>query len=153
MRLTPDRRVGKRATNRLRYGTANNDPLGRSSTGTVFVRVNRRPYTAEFGRLIPWYVKVLLRVYCTRHTLPNATEHGRVTDGSPSNGISRTYSYVSLVHENTPLWDMRDKQYHDRDVQRTFVDPCTIGSTSFSALSNVIRLQWTRLNIGRPGRP
>jgi hypothetical protein len=27
--------------------------LGRSSTGTVFVRVNRRPYTAEFGRLIP----------------------------------------------------------------------------------------------------
>ena len=25
---------------------------------------------------------------------------------------------ISFVHENTPLWDMRDKQYHHRDVQR-----------------------------------
>jgi hypothetical protein len=25
---------------------------------------------------------------------------------------------ISLVHENTPLWDMRDKRYHHRDVQR-----------------------------------
>jgi hypothetical protein len=25
---------------------------------------------------------------------------------------------ISLVHENMPLWDMRDKQYHHCDVQR-----------------------------------
>jgi hypothetical protein len=58
----------------------NHHLLGRSSTRTVFVRVNRRPSAAEYGRLIPRYVKALLRVYCTRRTRPNATEHGRVTD-------------------------------------------------------------------------
>jgi hypothetical protein len=111
------------------------------------------PVYGRIRRLIPWYVKALLCVYYTRRTRPNATEHGQVMDGSHSNVISRTYSYVSLIHENMPLWDMQDKQYHHCDVQIKLVDPCTIGSTSFSALSDVIRLQWTRLNIGRPGRP
>lgn len=26
---------------------------------------------------------------------------------------------ISLVEEHVPLWDMRDKRYHRRDVQRS----------------------------------
>ena len=29
-----------------------------------------------------------------------------------------TEKLVSLVHEKTLLWDMREKRYHHRDVQR-----------------------------------
>lgn len=25
---------------------------------------------------------------------------------------------ISVIQDNTPLWDLRDKRYHHRDVQR-----------------------------------
>jgi hypothetical protein len=44
------------------------------------------------------------------------------------------------------LWDMRDKQYHHRDVQRKLVDPCTIGSTSFS---HCVGCNWAAVDVAK----
>ncbi|CAH1959628.1 unnamed protein product [Acanthoscelides obtectus] len=65
---------------------------------------------------------------------------------------------ISIVNAKTPLWDMRDKRYQHRDVQRKLwlevakemgIDDVTLIKKKWQGLRDVLRKGFNKISKGR----